>query len=190
MKQIFLIRHTTPDVEKGTCYGQTDLGVVETFAQEVAEVQAVLPTFADMQVYSSPLRRCRLLAEKLQTTADLRQIDNRLMEMHFGEWEMQKWADIQPEMLRTWKQNFVEIPAPAGESHGGVFARSMDFWHEKMALPHENFAVVTHYGVIQCLLAHLLHIPLHKLFKIDLGYGAVVRVLVGEDDYCKVKFLR
>lgn len=190
MKQIFLIRHTTPDVEKGMCYGQTDLSVVETFAQEVAEVQAVLPAFADMQVYSSPLQRCRLLAETLQPAQDLLQIDNRLMEMHFGEWEMRKWADIHPETLQTWKQNFVETPTPAGESHGQVFERGIAFWNEKMALSHEAFAVVTHYGVMQCLLAHLLHIPLHQIFKLDLGYGAVVRVTLGENHYCKVKFLK
>jgi alpha-ribazole phosphatase len=156
----------------------------------VAEVQAVLPAFADMQVYSSPLQRCRLLAKALQPTQDLLQIDNRLMEMHFGEWEMRKWADIHPETLQTWMHNFVETPTPAGESHRQVFERGMAFWDEKLTLPHETFAVVTHYGVMQCLLAHLLHIPLNKLFKLDLGYGAVVRVTLGENNHCKVKFLR
>jgi len=33
--EIYLIRHTTPDVAKGICYGQTDLDVANTFEEEV-----------------------------------------------------------------------------------------------------------------------------------------------------------
>ncbi len=193
MKQIYLVRHTTPDVEKGTCYGRTDLPVMHTFAQELAEVKSVLPNLTQTQIYSSPLQRCHHLAKALaaEQAQDLPLItDNRLMEMHFGDWEMQKWDDISPDKLQIWMHNFVETPTPNGESHREVHTRSMDFWHEKFALPHETYCIVTHYGVIQSLLAYLLHIPLDKLFRIDMGFGAVVRVSLGLEGHCKVKFLR
>lgn len=192
-KQIFLVRHTTPAVEKGICYGQTDLPVAGSFVEEVTEIQAVLPALHDIQVYTSPLQRCKQLAQTLtqgQASHLALVEDARLMEMYFGEWEMQKWADIHPETLQSWMHNFVDLPTPAGESHRQVHERSMAFWNEKLTLPHDTFCVVTHYCVMQNFLAHLLHIPLHKLFKIDMGFGAVVRVTLGADDYCKVKFLR
>ena len=37
MKLTF-IRHTSVDVPKGTCYGQTDVPLRDTFLQEAAEV--------------------------------------------------------------------------------------------------------------------------------------------------------
>jgi alpha-ribazole phosphatase len=192
-KQIYLLRHTTPAVEKGICYGQTDLDVAESFEQEILQIQQCLPALQAIQVYTSPLQRCKKLAIKLTQNQDphLSLVeDPRLMEMFFGEWEMKPWANLPTQMLKAWMSDFVNVPAPTGESHRQVHERVMAFWKEKLAMPHETFAVVTHYGVIQSLLAHLLHIPLDKLFKIDMGFGAVVRVTLGEDDYCKVKFLR
>jgi len=193
MKQIFLIRHTTPDVNKGICYGQTDLPVAHSFEEEWLTVQQVLPDLTDIQVYSSPLQRCKQLAATLtQKQADNLSLvfDDRLKEMYFGDWEMKAWQDISPESLQTWMRNFVEIPTPNGESHQQVHRRSMSFWEEKLALPHETYCIVSHYGVMQSLLASLLHIPLDKLFRIDMGFGAVVRITLGEEGYCKVKFLK
>lgn len=41
--KIYLIRHTTPHIEKGICYGQTDLDVAETFNNEAEIIP--LPCF-------------------------------------------------------------------------------------------------------------------------------------------------
>jgi alpha-ribazole phosphatase len=62
--EIYLIRHTTPQVESGTCYGQADLDVTETFELEASIIQQHLPAHIT-QVHSSPLQRCRKLADYL-----------------------------------------------------------------------------------------------------------------------------
>ena len=62
--EIYLIRHTKPDIVKGTCYGQADIGTTDSFLYEASCIQQHIP--AGIQtVYSSPLRRCRQLAEFL-----------------------------------------------------------------------------------------------------------------------------
>ena len=33
--EIYLIRHTTPKIEKGICYGQADLNVADSFEEEI-----------------------------------------------------------------------------------------------------------------------------------------------------------
>ena len=43
--EIYLVRHTTPAIEKGVCYGQTDLNVAETFEEEVELVLKNLEIF-------------------------------------------------------------------------------------------------------------------------------------------------
>ena len=60
--EIYLIRHTTPAVGKGICYGQTDLDITDSFKEEVA---AIIPHLPDniQTVFSSPLQRCKKLAD-------------------------------------------------------------------------------------------------------------------------------
>ena len=55
--RIHLIRHTTPDIKKGLCYGQTDLDVTDTFEQEKEHVLSKLLGEYDA-VFTSPLQRC------------------------------------------------------------------------------------------------------------------------------------
>jgi alpha-ribazole phosphatase len=56
---IYLIRHTRTAAEAGLCYGQTDMALAESFADDMQEVRAKLPAIAsDCPIFSSPLTRC------------------------------------------------------------------------------------------------------------------------------------
>ena len=55
---------TTPAVDKGICYGQTDLDVTESFFEEAEMILRALPP-GIVAVYSSPLQRCTRLARHL-----------------------------------------------------------------------------------------------------------------------------
>ena len=60
--EIYLIRHTTPLIEKGICYGQTDLDITESFEEEVSMIHPHLPssnikgTFCDVNLSSTMFR--------------------------------------------------------------------------------------------------------------------------------------
>ncbi|MEL6687024.1 MAG: histidine phosphatase family protein, partial [Pseudomonadota bacterium] len=90
---LILLRHTTPEVQPGTCYGQLDLDVAATFKAEAEKAYRALPAID--RIVTSPLKRCRTLA---QFIADRKQLsleeDLRLMEMDFGAWEGTPWDDI------------------------------------------------------------------------------------------------
>src|SRR5258706_8175453 len=85
MSDIYLIRHTTPAVDKGICYGQTDLDVTESFMDEAAVIRQHLPPVFS-SVHSSPLQRCSRLAAHLFPELPLT-LHPQLMEIHCGEWE-------------------------------------------------------------------------------------------------------
>ena len=53
MKEIYLIRHTTPEVEKGVCYGQTDLNLKNTFPQEAKRIKEITPNTIHQGVFPS-----------------------------------------------------------------------------------------------------------------------------------------
>ena len=63
MMKVTLIRHTSPDVPKGTCYGHTDVALKETFEQEAAITAQNLKGMNFDKVYSSPY--LKLLTEHL-----------------------------------------------------------------------------------------------------------------------------
>lgn len=185
---IYLIRHTTPQIEKGICYGQSDLDVKDTFLKEAAEIQKLLPQLEEIPLYSSPLQRCKKLAEYFRKEPLF--VDTRLKEMNFGDWEMKPWANIEPEAFNRWMNHFVDTAPPNGESSREIYERVMAFWQELLDQNHEETGIFTHFGVIQSLLAHLLHIPLDKTFRLDVNYGGVVRVELRGERFCKVKFLK
>ena len=100
---IYLIRHTTPLIEKGICYGQLDIDVTDSFQEEATGIQHVLPAGIE-QVYSSPLIRCQKLASYLFPNYAI-SLEPDLMELACGEWEGIHWDAIPfCERMHTWRR--------------------------------------------------------------------------------------
>ena len=185
--RIHLIRHTTPDIKKGLCYGQTDLDVTDTFEQEKEHVLSKLLGEYDA-VFTSPLQRCSKLAEHVK--GNLRFNDERIMEYNFGDWELRPWDELQSEQARAWMDNFVDQPAPNGDSLITMQDRVMGFFQELIKEDYQTVAVVTHSGVQRILHAHVLETPLTHLFRLQLDFGAVLEVISNaENDLLTVKHL-
>ena len=49
---IYLIRHTSVDVPKGMCYGQSDVPLRSTFEEEAAAVKAGIASIAFDRAYT------------------------------------------------------------------------------------------------------------------------------------------
>ena len=62
--EIYLIRHTTPNVINGLIYGRTDVTLADTFEQEKELIIKQLPQKLDA-VFSSPSSRCTRLANAI-----------------------------------------------------------------------------------------------------------------------------
>jgi alpha-ribazole phosphatase len=169
--KIHLIRHTTPKVKKGICYGQADLGLNNTFHAEKQQVHAKLSMPYDA-IYTSPLQRCSQLADTLE--APCCHVDARLMEYNFGDWELLPWSQIK--LHGAWVDNYVEQAAPGGESLLEMQQRVLEFWSELLTQQYESVAVVTHSGVQRLIHASILNTPLVDIFKLQLDFGAVIEV--------------
>ena len=176
--QIYLIRHTTPNIAKGICYGQTDLDVNEKlFAEELNIIKTKLPEHIE-QFYASPLMRCKKLAANL--TTDFIE-DNSLMEMNFGDWENKKWDEINSIELNQWMQDFVNIKTPNGENFLELSNRTNSFLDIITKKNHQSAAIVTHAGNIRSIVSSILGLPLANAFRIELGYGAVLSLKIETD---------
>jgi len=190
MMEILLIRHTTPDVKPGTCYGQTNLDVNGTFEKEASEIERIISDFQPDSIFSSPLIRCTKLAKKLFPDLPF-QLDERLMEMSFGQWEKRPWQEIPKEELDSWANNFMNLSPPGGESFKDFIDRINEFETEAInIITSTKTAIVTHSGVIRYFLMKHLHIPSDKIFNLQLNYGAVIQINQFSEEYSQVKILK
>ena len=178
--EIYLIRHTTPCLGHDICYGQSDIALADSFPEEWQTLRSKLPEHFDA-IYSSPLKRCQLLAERLNGTKI--QYDERLLELNFGEWEMKGWNEINQDGLKVWMDNFVEQKTPGGESFRALWVRVTAFLKDLEKTSFDTIALVTHAGVIRTIIAHILGMPLQNAFQLKLDCGGVSLIILRENTY-------
>jgi len=165
---LYLIRHPRPDVAPGFCYGRSDLALAEDAAVVAAALHPLLPE--NVPVFSSPLMRCRLLAEALHSAP---QFDARLMELDFGDWEMRSWRDIDRAALDQWAADPQMFTPPRGESVGAMRARVADFLSDLAGRGLESAVLVTHSGVMKVCAAELLGLTPTKWVSMQFELGTV-----------------
>ena len=173
--EVYLVRHTETVCAKGICYGQSDVELAESYLQQFEKIKKQLPQEA--LFYSSPLQRCTILANYL-SSSDYR-VDRRLMEMHFGSWELKNWDAIDQDELNVWMNDFVNARATNGESFTELYGRVVDFMdHVFSTQDSQPVVVVTHAGVIRSFLCKQMNIPLKEAFSHKVEFGQVIKVIL------------
>ncbi|RTZ07469.1 alpha-ribazole phosphatase [Flavobacterium sp. GSP6] len=173
--EVYLVRHTETVCEKGICYGQADVALLEPYEQQFEAIKAQIP--AESIVYSSPLNRCVELANFLSSTKI--QMDSRLMEMNFGDWELKNWDSVPVIDFTPWMNDFVHVRVPNGESFTDLHDRVSDFLDN--GLPKKTIkpiVIVTHAGVIRSILCKITKLPLRDAFQNKVNFGAVIKIEV------------
>jgi alpha-ribazole phosphatase len=178
---IYLIRHTTPLIDKGICYGQSDIDVTESFDAEAAIIKDVIPATIEA-VYTSPLRRCRTLADYLFPATVITN-EHDLKEIHCGEWELQHWDHIPRAVIDPWMNDFVHVCIPGGESYVQLHERVVNCF-SRIAASGRPSAIVAHGGVIRSILAHITGTALADSFgAFKIHYGCVYHVIGAEGQW-------
>ncbi|MBN2166814.1 MAG: alpha-ribazole phosphatase [Marinilabiliaceae bacterium] len=189
MKRIFVIRHTTPNIDAGICYGVTDLNTASTYLNEYENIKARLKNFNPDAIYSSPLKRCRNLASNVYSNKVIT-TTNDLCEINFGDWEMVHWNKIPIKDINAWTADLYYYKIPNGESFKDLYTRVLKFWNETIVNhPSESIAIFTHSGVLRALLMKLLDITPNKIFNLKIPYGAIIEIEYYCKDYSTVKFI-
>ena len=178
--EIYLIRHTTPKIDKGICYGQSDIDVTDQFEDEVAQIMSQVKFDNTAKIYSSPLKRCTKLATKFSEDVFF---DNRLKEIDFGDWENKKWDSLPKLDLTTWMDDFVNVQIPNGETYNQLYKRANEAFYELTSITSKKIIITTHGGVIRSILANINNVPLHKSFSIKVEYGQVFKILKNNNIY-------
>jgi alpha-ribazole phosphatase len=175
--EIILIRHTSVDVPKGTCYGQTDVPLKPTFEQEAAVTLEKLNAYAPFdQVYTSPLSRCTRLATYCGFPEAIH--DPRLLELNFGEWEMQNFNDIKDSRLQEWFDDYLNVTTTNGESFSMQYKRVADFLDELKIKSYQKVTVFTHGGVLACAQIYAGLLEPENVFTSSIPYGSITNMII------------
>ncbi len=166
---LHLIRHPKPCIAPGICYGRLDLSAENPAA--VAD-KLRIEYRSGLPLWSSPLRRCRELAECLHAQP---LFDERLAEMNFGAWEGQPWDAIPRAQLDAWAADVAGYEPPGGESARTLQHRALAF---VASLNVPEAVIVTHAGIIRTLLAHWQGLPPERWTELVFPYASCTRVEV------------
>lgn len=167
--KISLVRHTAVDVPQGMCYGQTDVGLKESFEEEATIVSKNLIDKQFDRSFSSPLSRCRRLS--VFCGYEDATLDDRLKELHFGDWETQLWNEMD---MSVWETDWINPPTPNGESFIQMYNRVASFFDDLRKESYDSVVVFTHGGVISCARVYFEQADIDKTFELMPQYGEIV----------------
>ena len=138
---------------------------------QAAAIATAVPS--DARVISSPLRRCRETAAAI--TADV-EIDDRLIEIAYGELEGVPVCDVPAETWRAWRSDSGWAP-PGGESHDQLAARVWSVLDEHAAeAADRDIVLVSHVSPIKAALAWALGVGIEVSWRSFVAQASILRI--------------
>jgi broad specificity phosphatase PhoE len=137
-------------------------------------------------VVTSPKVQCSAFAEWYAEKHSLPlMVDERLREIHFGDWEgcsPQHILQTQPEKLAQWWANPVQAALVGGEDFDAFRSRVLDAWDDvQREWRGKRVLTVTHAGIIRVLVGHVLQMPDERLLSLNVEYGTLTHLRVLRD---------
>jgi 2,3-bisphosphoglycerate-dependent phosphoglycerate mutase len=186
MTHLYLIRHARSTWNAlGRMQGQADPPLDEL---GVRQAQALGERFRDLEieaVYSSPLVRAYSTAEAIAGPHRLTiQRDDRLMELHMGEWTGLTGDEANErypgrEMSTKWRL----LGAPGGETYAQLMARAAAAIDDILAAqPDKRVAVVSHGGLLNAYLLHLLGLAAESPIHFHSANTAIHHVIIKQGE--------
>lgn len=142
---MIFVRHPRPDVAQGTCYGRLDLDIHEDGHGQIERALESVPR--SRKIFASPALRCRKLAQSLGERDGIEPVfDERLWELHMGDWEGLLWKDIPREHSTEWLSDPMNKSSPGGETFLQLQNRVLDALRE---VDDNGALIVCHAGPIR-----------------------------------------
>lgn len=180
---IYLVRHGETEWNKeGKLQGWLDSDLTPQGKHRIQQLKEQLRTIRFDAAYSSTSKRAYDTAKILVGEYLTIKRDDRLQEIHLGNWQGKYIIDIQKKDANRYNQycNDPEKYQPdSGESFQQVMERMNDFFKWCMALHQSgNILIVSHGVAIRALILQLMNLPIHKLWDFEIDGGSVTKITV------------
>lgn len=176
--RLVLVRHAEPAEAGKRCAGQGafDPGLESLGRAQAADALKRLGREFDL-VVASPARRARETAEAWGLPVE---IDERLAERSFGEWEGRRWPElwpgVPPEVLAS-PEAYAAFTPPGGEPYESVATRVRAALDDLTAIPARRVLVGTHAGPLRLAVGVALGLPPAVALTLGAGYARAAVLL-------------
>jgi alpha-ribazole phosphatase len=148
MTRFWWVRHGPTHAK--TMVGWSDLPADLSDQGAIERLSSYLPD--DALIVSSDLIRAVTTADAVQGNRKRLPHNNRLREMHFGDWELRSHAQIEaetPDLIRAFWDRPGDVRPPGGESWNEINARIWAATDQLLAeFSRRNIIIVAHFGAI------------------------------------------
>lgn len=176
---MFLLRHTRTTWNDLSRYqGRIDTELSPDGLEQVQQIAGLVKLHDFEVVYSSPLKRARILASAMAERAQVPLIiDERMTEIAMGPWEGLRRHEIQEQfgdMLDRWHDHPDGVQFPGGENLDDVAERVGAFMDAIFKDRLRNrIAVISHDAVVKVALMLSLGLELRHLHRFRMRNGSV-----------------
>ena len=177
--RILLFRHGETANSKEVCFnGHYDVELSERGKKQFQHWAKILKQENFKAIYSSDLKRTRNSAQFIAKEHRLEPISYpELRELSFGTWEGMSFAEVEaayPGEMEERMRNIATFQADGGETYSQLKERVVPKFEEIVTLhSNDQIVMVCHGGVNRIILAHLLGIPIDRIFRIHQDYAAL-----------------
>lgn len=184
MGKLILVRHgqTQMNVE-GIFFGKLDPNLNEVGKDQCKKTKELLKNrYKYDHIYSSDLKRASETAQIVNFLNLPIQLDKRLEEIDFGIFEGLSYKEIlekYPKEAKKSQDEWQTFDFVIGESLGSLQKRAINFV-ESLNKEKDNL-VVTHWGVINCILSWYFSNELESYWKYNLENGGICIIEFADD---------
>jgi probable phosphoglycerate mutase len=175
---IAFVRHgETPPNRAGLLIGRSDAALTPHGRGQAERLAKHLAGLGVEHVLTSPLRRARDTAAPIAVACDRPvDVDERLIEIDYGEWEGAAFGDLEPAAITRWRGDGSFAP-PGGESLEVAAERAASFCEEWLA---ERFVVaVSHVSPIKAAVTWTLRVAPVLAWRMRLDVASITRIGAG-----------
>ena len=181
---IYFLRHGQTDWNAaGRLQGRLDIALNAKGREQAKRNGGVLAELIHdpkpLTFVASPLQRTRqtmqIAREALGLPPEGYETDDRLLEIHFGDWEGKTWSEIKRDAPSTYQARDADAfnyAVPGGESYAMVTKRVVS-WLADVSTP---TVVVSHGGVMRCLRGHVLGLPDAAILHLEVPQDKVMLI--------------
>jgi broad specificity phosphatase PhoE len=172
---LVLVRHGQTEANaRGLLQGRVDLPLSELGRRQAQALAPLVP--ADARVVASPLRRALETAAALERDVE---IDDRWIELDYGELDGRPIGDVTPEAWAAWRGD-PHFTLPGGESLVTLGARVRGACEELLDEARErDVIVVSHVSPIKAAIAWTLGVGDEVGWRLFVRVASVTRVVIG-----------
>ncbi len=175
---LYLVRHCEPDNPDRRFNGRGNPPLSEAGLRHADALGEAMSKLGIGRIVASPLTRTRQTAAPLSAAIDIEvEIEDRLVECDFGDWEGLTWDEIEakhPDEAAAYLKAPAMFAFPGGESPAAVAARAVPAVRE--LLPPEGAqptAIFSHNGPIRLAVNQIMGCPMESFLSLRIDLGSV-----------------